>query len=384
MTQLKFYTEGFDHPLLKDIPLVLLIHGILRDFKTHPDELSPWELRFSDYWQQSSDYLVLSSLEECDIVVLPYDWSWVRGHHWLPKARSDVSQAIAQLSHSLYGKAIAHDKPAIAFFSGDRSHEAIPFSKATIFRQSIYQSRRSDREFAFPAFSEDLMQQVDTLNGSDYRSEKNAQLVIRPKSEVPTVGFCGLATLPSFKNRLGDLLYHSLMLVTQGYPDVSPHKGAKLRVQAIEKLQQTPGINTNFILRNQSVFFNASLSNEQKKNVRHDYIQNVLESDYILCCRGSGNFSLRIYEALCLGRIPVLINTDGCLPYAFEIDWKRYCVWVDEKEFEKLPQKIVDFHNSQSPESFEALQLQSRELWESRLSPRGFFSNLSRHFADLF
>lgn len=28
-------------------------------------------------------------------------------------------------------------------------------------------------------------------------------------------------------------------------------------------------------------------------------------SDYVLCTRGNGNYSIRFYEALCRGRIPV-------------------------------------------------------------------------------
>ena len=35
----------------------------------------------------------------------------------------------------------------------------------------------------------------------------------------------------------------------------------------------------------------------------------MLASPYILCVRGAGNYSARFYEALALGRIPVLVNT---------------------------------------------------------------------------
>lgn len=377
MTKLKIYTEGFDTPLLKDVPLVPFIHGLLRDFDTSSNNLLPWQKRYFRYWMNSPNHLASSSFEDCDLVVLPYDWSWVRGHHWRRHSNSVVSRTIATLSQVLYQKAISHQKPVIVFFAGDRSHEAIPFPKATIFRQSIYQSRRSHREFAFPAFSEDIVQQVSHLQ----QSEASDRFIVRPKRSVPSIGFCGLATSPNLKTRLTDLVYHLYMLISQGYLDVSPHKGEALRTKAIKILKDSSKVNTNFILRKKSVFFSSSL--EQKKTVRYDYIKNILDSDYVLCCRGSGNFSLRIYETLCMGRIPLLINTDSCFPYDFENNWKQYCIWVEEKDLKFLPQRVLDFHNSLSPEAYEDLQRRCRDLWETRLSPQGFFGKLHRHFSNL-
>ncbi|MEB3359624.1 MAG: exostosin family protein, partial [Synechococcales bacterium] len=119
------------------------------------------------------------------------------------------------------------------------------------------------------------------------------------------------------------------------------------------------------------------------KQVRRDYVQNMVESDYVLCCRGLGNYSFRLYEALSCGRIPVLINTDCVLPYDFWIDYKDYCIWVEEREISDLPEIVADFHARLSPQAFIAHQQNCRALWEHYLSPRGFFSNLHRHLQDL-
>lgn len=376
MDKLKIYTEGVNIPLLKDVPLVPFIHGLLRDFEISADKALPWQQRYFEYWRSSRNYLALSSLEDCQLVILPYDWSWVRGHHWRYRSNSQASAEIDKLSRTLYQKALSYQKPVVLFFAGDRSHEAIPFPKAIVFRQSIYQSRRSHREFAFPAFSEDITQQIRHLK----QCPDSAQLAIRPKNSIPTVGFCGLATSPNLKTCFTDLIYHVFMLITQGYPDVSPHKGEALRTKAIRVLQNSADVNCNFIIRTKSVFFSSSL--EQKKAVRYDYIRNILDSDYVLCCRGSGNFSLRIYETLCMGRIPILINTDSCFPYDFEENWKEYCIWVEEKDLKFLPQKVFDFHNSLSEKSYENLQYRCRNFWEQRLSPQGFFSNIHLHFSE--
>lgn len=65
-------------------------------------------------------------------------------------------------------------------------------------------------------------------------------------------------------------------------------------------------------------------------------------SDYVLCARG-GDFSYRLYETLSYGRIPVFVDTDCVLPYDSEIKWKDYCVWVDEKEVNRIGERSRSF-----------------------------------------
>lgn len=113
--------------------------------------------------------------------------------------------------------------------------------------------------------------------------------------------------------------------------------------------------------------------------VRQEYFQNMIDSDYILCCSGYENYSIRLYETLSCGRIPVFINTDCVLPYDFAIDWKKYCVWVDRSELSLIGEKILDFHNNLSTQEFIDLQHECRQFWEKWISPEGFFSNFYRH-----
>jgi hypothetical protein len=106
----------------------------------------------------------------------------------------------------------------------------------------------------------------------------------------------------------------------------------------------------------------------------------MLESDYVLCARGNGNFSYRLYETLCMGRIPVFIDTDCVLPLDFDIDWRDYCVWVDEAEIEQIGDQVLEFHESLDESEFEERQRACRRLWETHISPQGFFANFHLHF----
>lgn len=49
-------------------------------------------------------------------------------------------------------------------------------------------------------------------------------------------------------------------------------------------------------------------------NTRKEYIQNMIESDFILAPRGDANQSARLYETLSAGRIPILPSTKQVLP----------------------------------------------------------------------
>ena len=364
--QLKLYSEDNNNHLLKTIPLAPIIHAFFADPKNF-DYTNYKNLNFKHYWEECHSFFTISSLADAQIAVFPYDWFWVRGATWVYPINSLVSKEVRKLSLAYYQK-VQDKKTPVLFFTGDRSHEKVPFKNVIVFREGLYQSQRKASDFALPAFSEDLVKYY--LSGS---------ITPRAKNVKPTVGFCGLAKKGSLKNLAKLGIYHSLMLATTGSPDVSPYKGEELRTKLIAQLGSHSAIETNFVIYNESIFL-ADYSYQEKADNRKIYIQNLIDSDYILCCRGSGNYSYRIYETLCMGRIPLFVNTDCSLPYDFIIDWKKYCVWIEEKDIEQLPAKLLDFHNSLSPEAFVDLQYKCRELWLKWLSPEGFFSNFYRHF----
>ena len=110
-----------------------------------------------------------------------------------------------------------------------------------------------------------------------------------------------------------------------------------------------------------------------QRQTRNEFINNIISSDYTLCFRGSGNYSLRFYETLCLGRIPLFIDTDCKLPFQNEIDWKSLCLWVNVENLENICEIIIDYHNSISEKKFIEKQLYCREVWVKYLSKEVFF-----------
>jgi hypothetical protein len=72
-----------------------------------------------------------------------------------------------------------------------------------------------------------------------------------------------------------------------------PHNdGIYLRKLAMSYLNASPRVGTCFIVRDAYFGGNPAV----KSQVREEYIHNILDSDYVLCVRGGGNFSFRFFD----------------------------------------------------------------------------------------
>jgi hypothetical protein len=328
---------------------------------------SPEVGRYDRYAAVGSVYFALSDIEDADVVVLPSPWE-----HTLSNTEAK------QRSTALIESAHRAGKPVVVFFWSD-SDRQVDIDNALVFRTSLYRSTRRPGEWAMPAWSEDF---VDTyLDG---------KVPLRSKAEKAAIGFCGYAplargsSLPLHRKaveffergrrRLGRLADGG------GHATVLDHS---IRERALDVLAQSSQVKCNFVIRTAFMGGVASSRGGQSlnelHNVRRDYVANMVESDYVLCARGAGNFSYRLYETLCCGRIPVFIDTDCVLPYDFEIDWKQYCVWVDGTEVSRVAERVSAFHDQLSDREFSQLQQQCRQLWLDYLSPQGFFKNFHKH-----
>ena len=81
-----------------------------------------------------------------------------------------------------------------------------------------------------------------------------------------------------------------------------------------------------------------------------DYRQHLVRNTYILCPRGTENYSYRVYEALSYGRVPVIIDTDTVLPDT--VDWRDVALIVPYGDVNRLNEIISEDHISRSEESF--------------------------------
>jgi hypothetical protein len=303
----------------------------------------------------------MTSLEEADFAVMPAPWELVADN----KPALDLACEFARNVN-------ACGKRTIIFFWSD-SDEEVPIDNAVVFRTSMYRSKRRTNEYAMPSWSDDFVMKY-----------QGGKLPVREKKRKPVVGFCGYAAPlePPLSSKLRAALGAGAALWRKRKRQ--PRHGAYIRAEALRYLSQSNQVETNFIIRDQflagALLAGGRTDSDCFSRAQLEYVHNMIESDYILCARGGGNFSYRLYETLSCGRIPVFVDTDCVLPYDFAVDWNRHCVWVDASELSKISGKVAEFHNSLSPQEFADLQRENRLLWEDWLSPEGFFANLHKHF----
>lgn len=310
--------------------------------------------------REGKEFLQLVAPEDAEVALLPFD-----GSHLL-NFRGPSNPRAVELAARFVNRARAAGLRTIVILNSD-STAAIPLPDVLVFRTSLNRRTRAPHEFALPAWHEDLV--ANHLDG---------RVTLKERPDVPSVGFCGLvATRRPRLRRQFKMVFRRLVRLIGLRIDHSD--GIYLRRQAMDALSRCPAVRTRFIARS-DCFLGAVDTPEAIARMRREYIENLIDSDYALCARGYGNFSFRFFEAMSVGRIPALVNTECVLPYDFMHDYQEYCVTVPECRLRELGLAVSEFHARLSPECYLDRQQKIREFWVRWLSPEGFFRNLPLHW----
>lgn len=335
-------------------------------------QLKPFDQILTTYNQQANSHFELTGLEDCDAAIVPVYWDEVRGgYSWAARPNREWIAAIRKFAE----RARIAGKPVIIFFSESRSHEPVPVPGAIIFRHAMYRSRRTALDHSMPV-----------MIISDPKQDEFADLFMRQQRwrERPIVGFCGFSRNIKISEYFRSIAYKTIMIAKFGHPDVSTFRGLKLRNKALHLLENSDKVITNFIIRKHSVYLtNDTVYRGRQRKYRREFFENIAESDYQICLRGSANHSRRPWETLSCGRIPLFIDTDCVLPFEKLINWSEYMPIVDESEMNRLADALCDFHFAFDSARFGDLQRRCRILWEEWLSPQGFAKQLHNHFGTL-
>jgi len=309
--------------------------------------------RIAAYGVSQEDFQFTEVLKEADMAILTMAWNYY------------VNSGQENLATDFVMECAALNKKVIAFNAGDFGVK-IPFIKNLIvLRPSGYKSKFTKNEYAIPSFIADPLKKY-------YQTE---EIFLRPYNAKPMIGFCGQAN-PSLTNASKEIINTGLRNL-KGYLGLTANESqtllstSYLRASMLKKLERSAYVATNFIYRQQ---YRAGVKNNKDSHqTTMDFYNNLKDSDYVVCVRGAGNFSVRLYETLAMGRIPVFIDTDCALPLENKIDWKKHTVWIGYAERNRVAEKVKEFHGSLSKEDFIDLQLANRALWEEKLTTGGFF-----------
>ena len=257
----------------------------------------------------------------------------------------------------------SYGKKIIIFGHGDPDCE-IPIKNSIVFRTSQYRYKKQANEIMMPAYVEDLSDSVGPQ--------------LRHKITKPVIGFCGWADFKSNLEKTSFYTKHylgNLNNFLSGRPVAVRRRGLWFRQKAINILRRSDKIKANFIIRKSFSGHRATLKDSPEK-LRKEYIDNMINSDFVLTVKGYGNFSLRFYEALSLGRIPLFLDTDCVLPLEGIINYRDFTLSVDYRDLNKIDKITADFYENMTEEQFREMQKKARDAFEKYLRIDKFFARI--------
>lgn len=83
-----------------------------------------------------------------------------------------------------------------------------------------------------------------------------------------------------------------------------------------------------------NIYEGASISEQQKENI-NKYNNIISESIFSLCPEGTGPNTIRLWESMALGSIPVIYSDDWLPPQLPGMNWKDFSIFIPNQEYEQ-------------------------------------------------
>lgn len=308
------------------------------------------------YSVSEKDFRFTQKLETADFAVLTMSWNY-----YVKNNREDLAKTWIEECRKL-------GKKVLIWNAGDYGVKIPFFENGMVFRESGSRSRFLPDEFVMPVFIADPLQEF-------YQTKSPFIKNYRPE---PEIGFCGQAVLSKRKAaaELGRIVFHNLKskLGFSPYQTRDLLSSTYLRAKILKDFQNSDHVKSRFILRDQ--YRAGVVENKNQHPTTREFYENMKNSAYAVCVRGKGNFSVRFYEALAMGRIPVLFDTGSVLPLENHVNWNDHILKIDQKNSRFSAEILKDFHRKLSAEDFEEIQIKNRKLWEEKLTLGGFFKEI--------
>ena len=111
--------------------------------------------------------------------------------------------------------------------------------------------------------------------------------------------------------------------------------------------------------------------NRQPSQHKTDFINHLRTTKFILCPRGYGVGSARLFETMKAGRVPVIISDKYVLPS--DVDWQACSLRVKQSEIDSIPGLIEN-----NIDRWHLMASAARAEWESNFSDAGILSYIGR------
>lgn len=98
------------------------------------------------------------------------------------------------------------------------------------------------------------------------------------------------------------------------------------------------------------------------QSYKQNYARLIANSKFVLCPRGTGPSSLRLFETLLMGRVPVIISDEWVPPEG--PDWDAFSIRVEESRIGAIPALL-----EQHEEYAEEMGRRARQVWDTWFAP---------------
>lgn len=129
--------------------------------------------------------------------------------------------------------------------------------------------------------------------------------------------------------------------------------------------------NREDVLIERTEAFWANIGAESTKPFKAGYAETMGQSRFVLCPRGNGMSSYRLFETMQSGRVPVII-ADSWVPCEF-VSWDDCSLRVKESDLARLPELC-----EANEDRWSAMAQAARREWEQWFSEAGLSRSLSR------
>lgn len=309
-----------------------------------------------------TEYIEVDSIQDCQVAIHPI-------RVFTPETLAFDSSVFDSVK-----EAKKYGKPLVIDATSD-SDTFLDIPTANILRCGLYKSLQKPFETECPFWS-------------NYRTYEGLNcLTILPKGKKPIVGFCGttsstgkLATITKFSSPTaitkwvlsqGSIAQKTDRRIVEGM-------SLQVRAMALRLLAANKGIDSHFdVTDDHTTYYAEDIAN--KVFLEDLFIKNTRKCDYVLCIRGSGNYSGRFYMALSAGRIPVVVDTDIVIPFESELN----IVKIPTNSIESIGDFILEHFNNTTDQEFQEMKLKNQDAYNRFLAPEKFLTSFLNEVANI-
>jgi hypothetical protein len=304
---------------------------------------------------------MVDNIHECDIM--------------MPATQVNRYYETGRLAYlqTINNEAAAAGKLTVCWTSGDEGITP-QLKNFHLYRSGGYASKNRGNQFVSSMYIN------DPLN----RFFSGELKVHASKSSKPVIGFCGQGRSSIYrasKEILQRTSRHILKAMGKWIYDTEKIESTtQMRSNILGVLEKSSLVTTNFIRHEK--YRGGVKTKEEKEASTIAFYKNIQETEYTVCYRGAGNFSIRFYETLAMGRIPIIVTSDNNLPFPELIDWSIFPM-TSSKRYKQIDKMVASFHNALSHEQFVALQQAARSIYVNYISYPGFMDKfVNRYIKD--